>query len=465
MSDGNGGTDTATVTVTVNGVNEAPVAVSDSASLDVNETVVIDVLANDSDANGDILSVTSATAVNGTVSIDSNGHLTYTPNLDFSGMDTISYTISDGIDSASNSVSITVNSPNLNAAPTAIDDAFDVTENTQIILDVLSNDQDADGDILTVTTANATNGSVVINNDGTLSYTPSQGFTGSDSLTYTISDGNGGLDTATVSLTVNAAPGNTNPVGVDDEMTVEAGSNSVIANFVFVYGQGIVDTLLLSNDTDADGDSLTVIEADGQALNGQAIFVEGSNGGVFKILPSGYAELDTTSGFDNVPAGGSTTTSITYTLSDGNGGTDTATVTVTINGVNDDPNAVNDSVTATESSSVVIDMLANDTDIDSDALSVSSLDTSNLQGNLVDNGDGTFTYDANQQFDYLSDGQTATDIFEYSIDDGLGGIDTAQVMITIQGSTINTIANTDTSSTPDNTVVDGSNDGSNDFMV
>ena len=152
-------------------------------------------------------------------------------------------------------------------------------------------------------------------------------------------------------------------------------------------------------------------------------------------------------------------------MSDGNGGTDTATVTVTINGVNDDPNAVNDSVTATESSSVVIDMLANDTDIDSDALSVSSLDTSNLQGNLVDNGDGTFTYDANQQFDYLSDGQTATDIFEYSIDDGLGGIDTAQVMITIQGSTINTIANTDTSSTPDNTVVDGSNDGSNDFMV
>ena len=100
-----------------------------------------------------------------------------------------------------------------------------------------------------------------------------------------------------------------------------------------------------------------------------------------------------------------------YTVSDGNGGTDTATVTITVNGVNDAPVAVADTAITDEDNAVVIDgavLLANDSDIDGDTLSIASIDTTNTTGTVVDNGDGTFTYDPNGQFESLAVGESAT---------------------------------------------------------
>ncbi|MFT6029337.1 MAG: VCBS repeat-containing protein, partial [Oleiphilaceae bacterium] len=459
ISDGQGGTASATVTVTVQGLNDAPVGVADSASVNEAETVVIDVLANDSDPNGHVLTVVSANAQNGTVVINVDGSLSYTPNQGFSGPDSLIYTISDGFDESSATVSITVESE-FNP-PVANDDVASVNENASVIIDVLANDSDIDGDSLTVTAASAANGSVTINTDGTLLYTPNVDYSGSDTISYEISDGQGGTATAGVAVTVNAVSNNTAPVAGDDEATIEAGINGVIANLLYfpIYN----NSRLLSNDFDDDGDALTIIEIDGQTLNGNVITVPGSNGGLFTVYSNGNAQFDATTGFENVADGDTTTSSIIYTISDGKGGTDTATVTVTINGVNDNPSAVDDAVSIDEFSSVVIDVLANDTDVDSDTLSISNVNTSNLSGQLVDNGDGTFTYDANQQFDYLNDGQTATDVFEYTIDDGLGGLDTAQVLVTIQGSTVNVDSS---ESAETSTIVDAPvDDGSNDFMV
>ena len=464
ISDGQGGTATAEVSVTVNAVNDGPVAQNDVATVDEDSSVIIDVLSNDSDLDGDSLTVTTASAANGSVVINIDGTVTYTPNADFNGQDTISYEISDGQGgTATAEAAVSVNVPN--DAPVAQDDSATVNEGASVIIDVLANDSDLDGDSLIVTTASAANGSVVINIDGTVTYTPNANFYGQDTIAYEISDGNGGTATADVLVAVNAL-NNTAPVANDDEATVQAGSNTVIANLLFIPGAGFVDGRLMSNDFDPDGDSLSITKVEGQTMSGQAITVPGSNGGFFTVYSTGMAEFDATTGFENIAQGNSATSSITYTISDGKGGTDSATVTVTINGLNDNPTAVDDAASTDESSSVVIDVLANDSDVDGEILSISSVDTSSLSGQLVDNGDGTFTYDANQQFDYLNDGETATDFFQYTIDDGLGGLDTAQVLITIQGSTVNvdTSSSVDTS-TPLDTSADAPADGSNDFMV
>jgi VCBS repeat-containing protein len=397
--------------------------------------------------------------------INTDGTLTYTPNHNFNGQDSLSYTVTDGIDESSSTVTITVDAQN--DSPVANDDILNAVQNTTVTFSVLTNDLDPDGDTLTVTSATADNGAVIINTNGTLSYTPNTGFNGEDSIAYEISDAQGLTSTASVTVTVNPVSGNTDPVANDDEATVQAGSNSVIANLLFIPGSGFQDHRLMSNDFDPDGDSLSIAQVDGQTMIGQAITVPGSNGGFFKVYPTGTAEFDASSGFEDLAQGASTTSSITYTISDGKGGLATATVTVTINGINDNPNAVDDAISTTESDSVIIDMLANDTDVDGDVLSLLNVDTTNLTGLLVDNGDGTFTYDANQQFDYLDDGETATDFFEYTIDDGLGGLDTAQVMITIQGSTVNasTTSSSDSSAPVDTSTDDTTPDGSNDYMV
>ena len=121
ISDGNGGSDTATVTLTVQGINDAPTAVDDTATVDEDGSVTIDVLSNDTDVEGDQISLTGTpTAQNGTVQI-LNGELVYTPNANFFGPDTINYEITDGGGSDTGYVDVTVNS---------IPDAPDGTDNT-----------------------------------------------------------------------------------------------------------------------------------------------------------------------------------------------------------------------------------------------------------------------------------------------------------------------------------------------
>jgi len=165
--------------------------------------------------------------------------------------------------------------------------------------------------------------------------------------------------------------------------------------------------------------------------------IAGSNGGMFTISSNGTASFDATTGFEAIGLGDTVLTEVVYTVSDGNGGSDTATAQVTVSGQNDVPVAVDDNVSTGENSTITIDLLSNDSDVDGDALTVSNLDTTNLLGSLTDNGDGTVSYDTNSQFDALNDGDSALDYFEYTVADGVGGFDTAQVQISIAGSTAN----------------------------
>ncbi|SHL81934.1 FecR family protein, partial [Roseovarius marisflavi] len=225
-SDGQGGSDTATVTVTVTPVNDAPVAQDDSAVTAEDSNVQIAVLDNDSDVDGDALSVTQATAQHGTVLINADGTLSYSPDADFNGTDTISYTVSDG-EGGSDTAEVTVTVGAVNDAPVAQDDSAVTAEDSNVQIAVLGNDSDVDGDALSVTQATALNGSVVINGDGTLSYTPKADFNGTDTISYTVSDGLGGSDTAEVTVTVGAV--NDAPVAQDDSAVTAEDSNVQIA--------------------------------------------------------------------------------------------------------------------------------------------------------------------------------------------------------------------------------------------
>ena len=185
---------------------------------------------------------------------------------------------------------------------------------------------------------------------------------------------------------------------------------------------------VLVNDNDPDDDTLAVDSVDTSGTKGA---VTDNGDGTFAYDPNGQ--------FEDLNDGDQDTDSFTYTVTDGKGGTDTATVTITINGVtdpveNNPPTAVNDTAETDEDNSVTtVDVRANDSDPDSDALTVESIDTTGTKGTVTNNGDGTFTYDPNGRFEDLNDGDQDTDSFTYTVTDGKGGTANGTVTITING--------------------------------
>ncbi|GAB1256202.1 hypothetical protein NBRC116494_07040 [Aurantivibrio plasticivorans] len=307
VDDGNGGIDTATVNITVNPVNDDPIATGDSATGDEDSTIVGNVLGNDTDPDGDTLSAVAgayATVQGGSVTILANGDFTYTPLADFFGEDSFDYTLEDGNGgSDTGSVSITVEA--VNDIPSVAADAVITDEDSAVVIDVLANDSDADGDALTVSiTGAAANGTLVVNGDNTITYTPSANFNGADSFTYSVSDGNGGSDTATVNITVNSV--NDNPVAVSDSFTGDE-DTTIVGN-------------VLGNDTDLDGDTLS-------AVAGTYATVQG---GSVTVLANGDFTYTPTVDFFG-------TDRFSYTLEDGNGGSDVGSVSLTVNDVAEPP--------------------------------------------------------------------------------------------------------------------------------
>ena len=204
--------------------------------------------------------------------------------------------------------------------------------------------------------------------------------------------------------------------------------------------------LVADNDTDPNpGDTLTVTGIDTTGTTG---LVTDNGDGTFDYDPNGQ--------FDSLAAGESATDSFEYTISDGNGGSDSATVTVTINGVNEAPTANDDAVSTDEDTAfTTIDLVAdNDTDPNpGDTLTVTGIDTTATTGLVTDNGDGTFDYNPNSQFDSLAVGESTTDSFEYTISDGNGGSDSATVTVTISGVNDAPIANDDSDTTQEDSAV------------
>lgn len=186
--------------------NNPPVAMDDMATTEAGNSVMVNVLGNDEDPDGDHLAITGVTqGGNGAVAITDNGaSVTYMPNAGFIGSDDFTYTVNDGTDEASAMVMVTVTAPPppANNPPVAMDDEGVTDEGEAVTLAVLANDSDVDRDSLTVTeVTQGAYGAVVINNGVTVTYTPNAGFTGEDQFMYTVSDGEA-ADTATVMIDV-----------------------------------------------------------------------------------------------------------------------------------------------------------------------------------------------------------------------------------------------------------------------
>ncbi|MGI2123200.1 Ig-like domain-containing protein [Shewanella baltica] len=188
------------VSVILNG-NHLPVANPDTASLPWNQSLDVDVLANDTDSDGDTLTVTQVTSEFGTAVILANQQLSYTPATDFIGTDVLVYSITDGKGgTASTELTVVVSG---NTAPTTVNDSAATDDRTSLLLDVLSNDSDPDGNVLTLVSATAQQGAVSVESNK-LRYIPKAGFDGVDTVTYLISDGLGGEATGQVFITVKA---------------------------------------------------------------------------------------------------------------------------------------------------------------------------------------------------------------------------------------------------------------------
>jgi hypothetical protein len=190
VTDANGGNATATVSVIVAPAADAPVAAEDLATTREDTPVVIAVLANDSDADGDALSVVAVDALTrGTAAVQADGTIAYTPEANFSGVSGFSYTVSDGHGGTTTApVSVTVTE--VNDGPVATDDVATTAVNTAVVIPVLANDNDPDGDSISVSVASAPqHGTVAVNADGSVEYTPAAGYSGPDSFSYTIHTG------------------------------------------------------------------------------------------------------------------------------------------------------------------------------------------------------------------------------------------------------------------------------------
>jgi hypothetical protein len=296
----------------------------------------------------------------------------------------------------------------LNSIPDATDDTATTNEDTSVTVSVLANDTDSDNDTLTVTAVTqGANGTVVLNGDNTVTYTPNADFNGTDSFTYTVSDGQGGTDTATVNVTVDS---------VNDAPSFTSGGNVTVAEDSGAYSAAWA-TNISAGASNESGQMLTFLVSNN------------TNAALFSTAPA--VASDGTLSFTPA-ANANGTANITVTLADNggtaNGGQDTSasvTFTITVTAVNDDPTANPDSATVRKNGSVVIFILANDSDVDGGTLTVSS---------FTQPAHGAVTYSTkNKNFRYTpTRGFTGTDTFTYTVSDGQGGTATATVSIVVQ---------------------------------
>ncbi|MEM6317594.1 MAG: Ig-like domain-containing protein, partial [Bacteroidota bacterium] len=220
--------DTATVTITINPVNDNPVAVEDTNSTDEDTPVNGSVLPNDSDPENDNLTINTTPIDqpdNGSVSLNANGTYTYIPAPDFNGTDSFQYEVcDDGTPSLCDTATVTITVNPVNDNPIAVDDTNSTDEDTPVNGNVLPNDSDPENDNLTVNTTpidQPDNGTLTLNPNGTYTYTPNPGFNGNDSFQYEVCDDGtpSQCDTATVNISVGAV--NDKPVAVDDTNTTD----------------------------------------------------------------------------------------------------------------------------------------------------------------------------------------------------------------------------------------------------
>jgi VCBS repeat-containing protein len=425
MADQHGAQSSSTVTVTVTGQNDGPVAAADVAAGDENQALTIDVLANDTDVDaGDAKALVSVAAPAGkgdATVVD--GKVAFAPGSAFDHLAvgqsetvTLTYVMADQ-HGAQSSSTVTVTVTGQNDGPVAAADVAAGDENQALTIDVLANDTDVDaGDAkaLVSVAAPAGKGDATVV-DGKVAFAPGSAFdhlavgqSETVTLTYVMADQHGAQSSSTVTVTVTGQ--NDGPVAVADVATGH--ENQALA----------ID--VLANDTDVDaGDAKALISVTAPAGKGVAAIVDG------KVL------FNPGAAFDHLAAGQTELVTLDYVMQDGQGAQSASTIVVTVTGTNDAPVAAADTAATNEDTAVTITVLANDTDVDGAVLTPSlSTSTTAMGASIaVVNGQVVYNPAGSSVLQALNPGQSVVDTFTYSVADAAGAVSTSTVSVTVGG--------------------------------
>ena len=368
------------------GSGSAPVAVDDTATTNEDTATDIAVLANDTDVDGGTLTVTAVTdPPHGTATINPSGTVNYVPDAQYNGPDTFDYTVADSTARTDiGTVAVTVTA--VNDPPVAVDDTAATPRDVSTLIDVLANDTDIDGGPLVISSVGGASHGTTAIESGQVRYTPAALYSGPDAFDYTVSDGAGGFDIGSVAISV-SSPNNA-PVATDDAATTAEDVSTLVD--------------VRANDTDVDGDPITLSSV-GSPSHGTA------------AIEAGQVRYTPAANYNGPDSFG-------YTVDDGAGGSASATVSVTVTAVNDPPVAAADAATTPEDVSTLVDVLANDTDIDGGPLVISSVGSPSHGTAAIESGQVRYT----PALDYFG-----PDSFTYTVSDGAGGSATATVSITV----------------------------------
>jgi VCBS repeat-containing protein len=447
-----GVTVTGGVVIDLTAVNDAPVGNADIASTPEDVTLAGHVIANDTDGDGDALTLIGFTVGGiahpaggtatlpgiGTITMTSDGGYTFVPAPNYDGaVPTVTYTLGDG--STTSTATLTLSVTPVNDAPVAADDAVSTPINTPLAgIAVLSNDTDLDGDRLVVTSAglaDPSQGTVTVNPDGTLNFTPATNLSGPVVITYTVSDGQGGGDTAT--LTVNVGP-NTPPDGADTVRTIAEDTPYTVrlADLGFAdadAGQALagvrIDILPAAGTLLLNGVAVAVgaLVSPAAIAAGELVFVPAANANGAPYAAFGFSVQDSAGALDTAPN----------------------TLTINVTPVDDLPVAVADRVTSAEDQPLNGSVASNDT-LSADGGNVFALVSGGgpAHGSLVFNADGTFAYTPDAHYN-------GADAFTYSLTDADGSVSTATVEIDVTPLADAPFARPDTASAPEDSPIVG----------
>jgi len=391
------------------GSNTPPVAANDTYAAIQDVTLSIGVrglLANDTDAEGDDLDVQlGSQPQHGELTLGTDGDFIYKPDTGFVGDDSFTYQTSDGTElSNTATVTIAVALQGSGAAPMVADDMFVAVAGTSTFIappGVLANDVDSEHDtVLAVAIGGSgpSHGTLSFSSDGSFTYAPDAGFIGTDNFRYFATDGTTDSTPANVEIKVVAAGGGAPPSASNDAYVAIAGE------FLVIGARGV-----LSNDEDADGDTLqsTLVSS---AAHGQLVL---GDDGAFRYRPN-----------DGIVG----TDSFSYHATDGASTSNEAIVTITIapKGSGQPPLAVDDGYMIPMGHELEIlapGVLANDTDLEDEAM-LTSLVAAPAHGVIIFNSDGSFRY-------MPQPGYSGADSFRYIATDGSSESNVATVSIVV----------------------------------
>ncbi|KJK01817.1 hypothetical protein UB43_07150 [Pseudomonas sp. 21] len=446
VTDEHGATSTATLTVTLTGTNDAPVALPGAATTEEN-TVLNGQVPAASDVDGSVAGYQLTTGVgngNGNLTFNPDGSYSFNPGKDFDSLAqgetrdvTFTYQAKDNNGALSDPQTITITVTGTNDAPVALPGAA-ITEENTVLNGQVPAASDVDGSVagyqLTTDVGNG-NGNLTFNPDGSYSFNPgkdfdslAQGETRDVTFTYQAKDNNGALsDPQTITITVTG----TNDAAVITGQT--SGSADETNAPVTLDGK--------LNITDVDGPASFQVQTDTAGTNGK-----------FSVAADGSWSYVANSAFNELKVGEHLTDTFVVKAADG-----TSThVTVTINGTNDAPVASAATAT-TEENAVLNGQVPAATDVDGTVVSYQlTTDVAQGKGSLTFNGNGSYSFDPGTAFDHLAAGAQETVTFTYQAKDNNGALSDPQtVTITVTGTNDAPVAYADSATTEENTVFNG----------